>query len=609
MAAADDNDVQLMVGHTFEYNPAVRQLRDIIRSGELGRVLYVDSARLSLGLYQRDVNVIWDLAPHDISIASYLLDELPVATSVWAHRNIGPWREDVAYLRLDFPSTHAFVHVSWLNPHKVRRTTVVGERRMAVYDDMSDNERIRIYDIGVDPRGHRRPAHGPRDAGDLPDRRHHLPVRPVPGAAPGAGPRVRRLHPHRCPLGHPGRARARHRPRPRRDGRVHGDREGRTGAQPVDRGARREGLLVSDRDTDGAVDPEGAVPAPVPFLDLHGVHAALREPLDQAWTAVLGHGRFIGGPEVAAFEGAFAEYCEAEHCVGVANGTDALELILAGLGIGPGDEVIVPTNTFVATAEAVVAVGATPRFVDVLPDTLLIDPDAAAAAVGPRTAAIMAVHLFGQMADMPALSALASQHGLALIEDAAQAHGARFAGRRAGSCGVAAGFSFYPGKNLGALGDGGAVVSDDAALVDRIRRLADHGRSQTDRYAPRGRRPQQPARHAPGGGAAASSCRRWTRRTGPGRRLSSSYRQPLPAWCVPVAVHPHAEPVHHLAVVQVPDRAAAAARPRRRRHRLGHPLPGALPPAARVRPVRDGAAARRRGRGGPHPVAAAVARR
>ena len=151
VSAAADNDLQLMVGHTFEYNPAVRQLRDIIRSGQLGRVLYIDSARLSLGLYQRDVNVIWDLAPHDISITSYLLDELPVATSVWAQRNIGLWREDVAYLRLDFPTTHAFVHVSWLNPDKVRRTTVVGERRMAVYDDMSDKERIRIYDIGVDP--------------------------------------------------------------------------------------------------------------------------------------------------------------------------------------------------------------------------------------------------------------------------------------------------------------------------------------------------------------------------------------------------------------------------------------------------------------------------
>lgn len=314
---------------------------------------------------------------------------------------------------------------------------------------------------------------------------------------------------------------------------------------------------MSDRDTDGAVDPEGAVPAPVPFLDLHGVHAALRDPLNQAWSAVLGHGRFINGPEVAAFEGAFAEFCEAEHCVGVANGTDALELILAGLGIGPGDEVLVPTNTFVATAEAVVTVGATPRFVDVLPDTLLIDPDAAAAAIGPRTAAIMAVHLFGQMTDMPALSALASKHGLALIEDAAQAHGARFAGRRAGGGGVAAGFSFYPGKNLGALGDGGAVVSNDAALVGRIRQLADHGRSQTDRYGHEvvGRNSRLDTLQA-----AALHVKLPVLDEANRARAAAvaQYRKSLPAWCVPVGVHPHAEPVYHLAVVQVPDRAATS---------------------------------------------------
>jgi predicted dehydrogenase len=151
VVAAAVQGVQLMVGHTFEYNAAVRRLREIIRSGALGRVLYIDSARLSLGRYQRDVNVIWDLAPHDISIASFLLDDLPVATSVWGDRNVTPWREDVAYVRLDFPTTRAFVHVSWLNPNKVRRTTVVGEHKMAVYNDMSDNERIRIYDIGVDP--------------------------------------------------------------------------------------------------------------------------------------------------------------------------------------------------------------------------------------------------------------------------------------------------------------------------------------------------------------------------------------------------------------------------------------------------------------------------
>jgi len=144
--------VQLMVGHTFEYNSAVWKLRDLVRSGVLGRILYVDTARLSLGRYQSDVNVVWDLAPHDISIVSYVLDELPSTAAVWAHSNFGGPHADVAYLRFEFEQarTQAFVHVSWLNPNKIRRVTVVGERMMAVYDDMSDNERIRIYDIGVD---------------------------------------------------------------------------------------------------------------------------------------------------------------------------------------------------------------------------------------------------------------------------------------------------------------------------------------------------------------------------------------------------------------------------------------------------------------------------
>ncbi len=144
---------QLMVGHTFEYNPAVRKLKQIIASGELGKILYIHTARLSLGRYQNDCNVIWDLAPHDISIVSYLLDSYPEMVSVWAQRNFGDVHADVAYLRLDFPnfSVPAFVHVSWLDPNKVRRVTVVGDRKMAVYDDMSDNERIRVYDVGVSP--------------------------------------------------------------------------------------------------------------------------------------------------------------------------------------------------------------------------------------------------------------------------------------------------------------------------------------------------------------------------------------------------------------------------------------------------------------------------
>lgn len=150
---AASHGAHLMVGHTFEYNAAVWKLKEIIDSGELGRILYVDAARLSLGRYQHDCNVIWDLAPHDISIVTFLLDEIPRSASVWAQRHVAQRHADVAYLRMDFERAgmQAYVHVSWLDPSKVRRVTVVGERKMAVYNDLSDTERVRVYDIGVDP--------------------------------------------------------------------------------------------------------------------------------------------------------------------------------------------------------------------------------------------------------------------------------------------------------------------------------------------------------------------------------------------------------------------------------------------------------------------------
>ncbi|HXV93561.1 MAG TPA: DegT/DnrJ/EryC1/StrS family aminotransferase [Pseudonocardia sp.] len=305
--------------------------------------------------------------------------------------------------------------------------------------------------------------------------------------------------------------------------------------------------------------PAVEAPEPVPFLDLAGVNEALRSELDLAWKTVLGHGRFVGGPEVARFESEFAAYCGAAQAVGVANGTDAIELVLTGLGIGRGDEVIVPANTFVATAEAVCAVGARPVFVDVLPDTLLIDADAAAAAVTPRTAAVVAVHLYGQMVDLDRVLPMAQRYGLALVEDAAQAHGASFRGRRAGSVGTAATFSFYPGKNLGALGDGGAVVSGDAELLGRIRRLADHGRAAEDRH-----------RHDAGGRnsrldtlqAAVLSAKLARLDADNERRRAAMrrYRAVLPGHVVPVAEHPASVAVHHLAVVQVEDRAEATRR-------------------------------------------------
>jgi dTDP-4-amino-4,6-dideoxygalactose transaminase len=294
---------------------------------------------------------------------------------------------------------------------------------------------------------------------------------------------------------------------------------------------------------------------PVPFLDLGSINSRLQDEFDVAWKTVLDHGGYIGGPEVERFEREFAAYCETDACVGVANGTDALELILLGLGIGRGDEVILPANTFVATAEAVCASGARPRFVDVCPDTLLIDPNAVAAAVTDSTTAIIPVHLYGQMVDVTTLSAIAQRHGLAVVEDAAQAHGARHRGRRAGSVGVAAAFSFYPGKNLGALGDAGAVVTDDLELAQRIRRLANHGRSTADRH-----------RHTEIGRnsrldsvqAAVLSAKLSRLDADNARRVAAmaGYRELLPPGCVPVSVAPGAQPVYHLAVVQVDDRAA-----------------------------------------------------
>ena len=296
----------------------------------------------------------------------------------------------------------------------------------------------------------------------------------------------------------------------------------------------------------------------VPFLDLATAVESMRDDLDTAWKSVLTHARFVGGPEFDEFEAAFAAYCETRFCVGVGNGTDALELILTALGIGVGDEVIVPTNTFVATAEAVCTVGARPRFVDVLPDTLQIDPDAAQAAVGPHTAAIIAVHLFGHMADVVHLSEVALRHDIALIEDAAQAHGARFGGRRAGSVGVAAGFSFYPGKNLGALGDAGAVVSDDAELIATIRTLANHGRAAGNHHlhGARGRNSRLDTLQA---AVLGIKLRRLDEENAHRRALMEMYRDRLPVDVRAVVDHPLGEAVHHLAVVQVPDRATASA--------------------------------------------------
>jgi dTDP-4-amino-4,6-dideoxygalactose transaminase len=216
----------------------------------------------------------------------------------------------------------------------------------------------------------------------------------------------------------------------------------------------------------------------VPFLDLTHAHEALKEGVLAEFSSLIDSNAFTNGPQVAAFERDFAAYCDARTCVGVASGLDALRLALLALGAAPEDEVIVPANTFVATLEAVTQARCRPVLVDASEDDLNIDVDAAGAAVTLRTRFILPVHLYGQLADMPSITELARRTSSLVVEDACQAHGATRDGVRAGSAGAAAAFSFYPGKNLGAFGDAGALTTDDEGVAASVRALREHGQTQ-----------------------------------------------------------------------------------------------------------------------------------
>lgn len=291
----------------------------------------------------------------------------------------------------------------------------------------------------------------------------------------------------------------------------------------------------------------------VPFVDLKaGIRgkrdeylAACAEVIDSAW--------FAGGPQVAGFEDEFARYCGAEHAVAVSSGTDALIVAMRAVGLGPGDEVITAPNSFFATAEAISHVGATPVFADVRPDTLLLDPDAVAAAITDKTRALAPVHLFGQVCDMAPLRQLADDRGLILLEDSAQAHGATRAGGRAGSIGDIAGFSFYPAKNLGAFGEGGAITTNSADLAARCRALRDHGQEGKHNHTLIGYNARMPALMA--------ACLRI--RLGElddynagRRRAAARMREGLASvdGVSLVAEAPESSPVYHLLVIRVADR-------------------------------------------------------
>lgn len=217
---------------------------------------------------------------------------------------------------------------------------------------------------------------------------------------------------------------------------------------------------------------------PIPFLDLYSITSLFHPALEDAGRDAIRSGWYVRGEHVKAFEEQFAAYCGTRYCIGVANGLDALILILCALDLPTGSEVIVPSNTYIASILAISHAGLSPVLVEPDPVTFNLDPNRLEAAITPDTRAIMAVHLYGQAAPMDEIKAIANKHNLVVLEDAAQAHGALYRGRRVGSLSTAAGFSFYPGKNLGALGDGGAVVTDSSTLADKVRALANYGSAE-----------------------------------------------------------------------------------------------------------------------------------
>lgn len=321
----------------------------------------------------------------------------------------------------------------------------------------------------------------------------------------------------------------------------------------------------------------------VPFVDLAAVNARYADELKAAADRVIESGWYVLGTELAAFEREFAAYCGVEHAVGVGNGFDALSLILRGyreLGaLADGDEVIVPGNTFIASFLAVTDNGLAAVPVDPDPDTFNLDPARVEAAIGPRTRAIMAVHLYGRLADMPALAALARRHRLLLIEDAAQAHGAAGDGRKAGAFGDAAAFSFFPTKNLGALGDGGAVVTGDRALAERVAALRNYGSDVKYSHPFRGRNSRLDELQA---ALLRVKLKHLDRDVARRRRLARRYRERIrhPSIALPRIAN-EAEHAWHLFVVRCPRRDAL------QRHLAAHaiqsqvhyPLPAHLQPA------------------------------
>jgi dTDP-4-amino-4,6-dideoxygalactose transaminase len=317
----------------------------------------------------------------------------------------------------------------------------------------------------------------------------------------------------------------------------------------------------------------------VKFLDLQAQYRSIQPQIDEAIARTIASASFIGGPDLTTFEHAFAAFHDTSHCVGVANGTDAIEIALEAIGLPPNSEVIVPANSFIASSEAVTRSGHRVVFCETDPNTYLIDVEDVAARITPRTGAIMAVHLYGQPCDMDALAEVARPQGIRIIEDSAQAHGAEYKGRRVGGIGDISTFSFYPGKNLGAYGDAGAILTNDAAIAKRCRMIANHGRIDKYDHQFEGRNSRLDGLQAAILGAKLPHLQGWVDRR---RSIAERYLaglQGIDDLVLPVT-SPDARHAFHLFVVRCAERDALAAYLKAQGVQTGIHYPIALPDLA-----------------------------
>ncbi|MCS6988174.1 MAG: DegT/DnrJ/EryC1/StrS family aminotransferase [Chloroherpetonaceae bacterium] len=313
----------------------------------------------------------------------------------------------------------------------------------------------------------------------------------------------------------------------------------------------------------------------VPFVDLKAQYLTIRREIDDAIAKVISETAFISGKYAKIFEDEFAAYLGVKHCVSCANGTDSIEILLQAMGIGRGDEVLVPANTWISTAEAVTTVGATPVFVDNHPETYTIDIGKIEEKITPRTKAIIPVHLYGLPAEMDEIMAIARKHNLKVLEDCAQAHGATYKGRKAGTMGDCASFSFYPGKNLGAYGDAGGMVTNDDDIAQKARMIANHGQVAKNVHKIEGRNSRLDGIQAAVLSVKLKRLDEWTEAR---RRNAALYDEWLSDLDIQLPIEPtHSRHVYHLYVVQVPNRDEVIAKLKADGIETGIHYPTALP--------------------------------